>query len=326
MKNNFDLDKFKIEKWLAEPVKKKLDEYLKWLKAWRDADLNYFRELANTRYPDRKDIADDHYEHFRKSLEKRKLEKEGLKGWQGLAYFGRLFEDEKRMKKTWESFARKGEKETYTLVQYLLVGFSMFTDNSFPNRGNEMYINSLKERKKVVNDLFRKLDDPELRSLLLITPSESDIKAFLFNKSDCLTQDELSKRTKLIKIPANYVDDAPEEFRDENSKFKLPYEIYDDFIETYTAYVEHIKKLQKNLNSEEYDSYMYLNFPSSRNKNADNSEALLFMRMFAIRIRRLFNTAMNEEIANVVNTLFDTDYSDNDVVKNTGKVRKSMRK
>lgn len=322
MKTNFDLDKFKIEKWLPEPVKKKLDEHLRWLKAWRDSDLNYFRELANSRYPNHKHIADDYYEHFKKSLEKRKVEKKDLKGERGLAYFSKLFEDEARMKKTWESFARKGEKETYTLVQYFLVGFSMFIDNLF----SEMYMSSLKERKKVVNELVRKLDDPELKSLLLIKPSESDIKAVLFNKSGCLTQNELSKRTKLIKIPANYVDDIPEEFRDENNKFMIPYEIHDDFIETYTSYVEHIKKLQKNLNSEEYDNYIYLNFPSSRNKNVDNSDALLFMRTLAIKVRRLFHSAMNEEIANIVNTLFDTEYSENDVVKNTGKVRKAIKK
>ncbi len=286
--NNLDINKFKVEKWLPKGVSDVLNEHIQHMRSLYNGDVTYFKKVSS-KFPD-KEFGQRNFERLKK--DHKHIYKEHING---LLYFKELFKD-RSMEMIWHNLVKKNEPETISLVNYFLKGYFFLTGVRFDRNSNEQYAQSLKRRVTIVNDLFSKLNDCDLEHIIT------------------------SERFLYVD------DDTPEEYRGEDYKFLFPCELHYEFMNTYKTYVKQLEILRRRLNSEEYKNYVYRQYPVSRKKGVENSEALLFMRDLSIRMRDRFHSAMNQEVAEIVNILFDTEFTDNDVVKYTSKVRRTGKK
>jgi len=288
MKNNFDINKFKVEEWLPKCVKIVLSDHVQNIQALYNGDIEYFKKVSS-RFPD-KEFGQRNFERLKK--EHKQIYNKHI---DGLLYFKELFQN-RSMEKVWCNLVRKNDAETVSLVRYLLYGYFFLSGVRFDKNSKEHYAQSLKRRVQIVNDLFDRLSDHDLEHMIVN-------ERFL------------------------YVDDGfPEEYRGEDYKFLFPYELHNEFMDMYKAYVKQLGTLRKALNSKAYNDYVYRQYPASRKKKGENSDALMFMRELSIRMRDRFKYAMNMEVVEIVNILFDCEFTDNDVVKYTSKIRKATKK
>jgi len=302
---DFNVNEFRIENWLPAPIKEVLNKHLKYLETSSKIDLDDLNKLVT------------HKKLNKQKIEKIRIARNKIRT-SGLIYFKNLFKEKTIMQDTWERITKKNTEQAKALVNYLLKDYLSYSKKA-PHEARKDLVIILENKKEIINRIFNKLNDPELKYFLGIELNRQEIKQLVDNNSMFIKEFSCGYGELAFAI----FNEMP--ISDTNTEFMMPYNIHNDFSVAYQIYLKELKKINNSINSKLFDRHIYINAPISRKSDTENPEAILFIKQMYIVIKKMFHSATRKDIANMATAIFDTEYSETDVSTLTRRACKYLK-